>query len=67
MINTLLMKLAWKPTEQRGEKHSSGRLFSCFLVLILSSLMTELQPQEKKNERKHTVTVARKTVNHVSH
>lgn len=51
MINTCLMKLVWEPTERRGEKQSSGRRFNCFLVLTLSLLMTELQPQGKKGTK----------------
>lgn len=66
MINTLLIKLVWKPTQQRGKKTlfwATGKLFSCFD----SEFAADRAAAAGKNERKHTVSVARKTVNHVSH
>lgn len=65
MINASLIKLVWKPTEQRGEKLFWGtvKLFSCFD----SEFADDRVVAAGENERKHTVTVARKTVNHVSH
>lgn len=63
-INTSLMRLVWKPTERRGGKTlfwATVKLFSCFD----SEFADDRVAAAGKNERKHTVSVASKTVNRV--